>query len=118
MSEDRLLESTTRLTGKALTESKPHTSAPDLREGIRRAKVVTAYGNGLYKVALRGRGGLYTTEIDFIPTFMEDDGFDVDEEVGVLIGKTSEEHTILNVGGACHGVSIFEMGIYFDPGVS
>lgn len=119
MAEEQLLESANRLAGQALSGGKSHASAPDLREGLRRGKIVTRYDSGLYKVALRGKGGLYTTELDFVPTFMDGDEFEEEEEVAVLVGKTAEEHAIFNVGGGCLGASIYDdFGTYFDSGLS
>lgn len=99
MSDERFLESTSRRTNQALSETRPYTLPADLRDGLRKGFIDTVGEGGLYTVSLRGEGGINTTLLQFVDVWPEDPGFDEGDAVLVLIDKAQNQASIIETGG-------------------
>jgi hypothetical protein len=100
----------------ARTESRQHDQTGSPFPQILQAIVTAVNANGTYTVGVYGDDGVVIGQKQMLRPWPEED-LELDQKVWVVMQPGSRP-VIFTGGGACHGVSIFEMGIYFDPGMS
>lgn len=97
----------------ALQGSRPDAHASGYPVLLRFGKISAVQGGSLYQVNFGGDPAIL---VDGCPVY-PDAELEMDEDIVALEFPGRPIPIILGLG-ACRGVSIFEMGIYFDSGIS